>query len=67
MEIRSKSSWQKRDCLFCKEDSTLEVVDEREGLYVRCCLNHVDKAKQFVDDFNDVNVLLKLRKVKGIS
>ncbi len=48
--MRVKSDWQKDDCLFCENDSTLEAVLAGQGFaaQIRCCDTEkcIKKAKR---------------------
>lgn len=45
--FRNKSSWQKEDCLFCKDKSTLEAVCGKGNVSatIRCCRKKSCKDK----------------------
>ena len=54
--IRAKSPWQKPDCLFCENDSTLEATASRGGFWaahIRCCTQPecLEKARSCCETF----------------
>ncbi len=52
--IQPKSAWQKDDCLFCDNESTLEAAATTgPGWFatIRCCPSHTERATEFVKEY----------------
>ena len=45
--FREKAPWQKDDCLFCEDNSTLEAVCGKDNInaQIRCCTKEACKEK----------------------
>ena len=55
--VRDKSKWQKDDCLFCKNNSTLEaVVFKPVQTLIRMCESKkcIDKAKKMAREHSQI-------------